>query len=501
MPPSTRKARRPRVSEPSEPALPDDSYIASSKDLIIRLLIPAIPMLLVWAWKMWIREWWLSTPFADAGLPVEDRVGLASVKLSDESKVDGAVTGGLALLLAALSPYAMLAIHWNQTDDYRLKKPSIPYPFLLAALLGIQSSILMSSTADEWVHRALISTEPPSSFEPLWTPPGTVDSVFKNTPSRRLKEVILVDDGSIPPMEPLLAEYRDKACVIGTALVLNARNIAPHVGVMQSFNPVPPSDNNFQQQVRLIRHEQSQGLIRARMAGANAAVGDMVMFLDCHVKPSPGWERPMFKHTNENYKRLVVPLIPRLNGDTWEVQGDEPGVKMMFDWGLQFSWFEDHNDEVPVMSGGLYAITKKWWHESGEYDYDMLLYGAENIEQSVRVWMCGGEIVVARDSRVAHLFRPKFPYKVNDTTVYVNKIRTVEVWFDEWKDRYYQTDEHAYKVLNGMGDVTKRKALRQELQCKSFNWFMNRFEDVFKSRGLLPMDYDTSLTLDAYPYA
>ncbi|KAF4688499.1 hypothetical protein FOZ60_002769 [Perkinsus olseni] len=166
---------------------------------------------------------------------------------------------------------------------------------------------------------------------------------------------------------------------------------------------------DYRDKVRLIRHEKSQGLIRARMAGANAAVGDMVMFLDCHVKPAPGWERPMFKNTNENYKRLVVPLIPRLDGETWEVLGDEPGAKMMFDWGLQFDWFEDGNDEVPVMSGGLYAITKKWWHESGEYDYDMLLYGAENIEQSVRVWMCGGEIVVARDSRVAHLFRPEVP--------------------------------------------------------------------------------------------
>lgn len=46
-----------------------------------------------------------------------------------------------------------------------------------------------------------------------------------------------------------------------------------------------------------------------------------VMFLDCHVKPEPGWERAMFKNTNENYKRLVVPLIPKLDGDTWEVTG------------------------------------------------------------------------------------------------------------------------------------------------------------------------------------
>lgn len=48
---------------------------------------------------------------------------LSSVELSDESKVDGVVTGGLALLLAAVSPYIMLAMHWNKTADDKLRKP------------------------------------------------------------------------------------------------------------------------------------------------------------------------------------------------------------------------------------------------------------------------------------------------------------------------------------------------------------------------------------------
>ena len=27
--------------------------------------------------------------------------------------------------------------------------------------------------------------------------------------------------------------------------------------------------------------------------------------------------------------------------------------------------------EVPVLSGGLFAVTKHWWHEGGEYDHGM----------------------------------------------------------------------------------------------------------------------------------
>lgn len=50
------------------------------------------------------------------------------------------------------------------------------------------------------------------------------------------------------------------------------------------------------------------------------------------------------------------------------------------------------------------------WEESGKYDPGMLEWGGENLEQSMRVWMCGGEIFVVRDSFVGHIFdRPPKP--------------------------------------------------------------------------------------------
>lgn len=43
------------------------------------------------------------------------------------------------------------------------------------------------------------------------------------------------------------------------------------------------------------------------------------MFFDAHVKPLNVWYEPLLKHVNINYKRVIVPVIPMLNGDTWEV--------------------------------------------------------------------------------------------------------------------------------------------------------------------------------------
>lgn len=41
--------------------------------------------------------------------------------------------------------------------------------------------------------------------------------------------------------------------------------------------------------VRIVRTNERSGLIRARIAGAKAAVGDVLIFLDAHCEASPGW--------------------------------------------------------------------------------------------------------------------------------------------------------------------------------------------------------------------
>lgn len=62
-----------------------------------------------------------------------------------------------------------------------------------------------------------------------------------------------------------------------------------------------------------------QGLIRSKNLGGNAANGSVIVFLDAHVKPDPGWVFPILRHINTNYKRVVVPKIPILDATTWEV--------------------------------------------------------------------------------------------------------------------------------------------------------------------------------------
>lgn len=369
-----------------------------------------------------------------------------------------ALEGTLALVLLASSLLAVVL------EMYRQRKRCVPFPVFLVLIYALQMFSCLAI-----LHRRVdgatfqhVEVAPSSQVTNVGTTMSivmaahneqkyltrTLDSILKSTPIELLVEIILVDDGSSPPLAPMVYNY-----------------------------PI----------VRLLRHEQRKGLIKSKMEGGNIAEGDIIMFLDAHVRPEEGWHKPLLKHINQNYKRVVVPLIPILD-DAWEIDNNAVGVKMMFDWTLFFNWFEDGSDLVPCMSGGLFAISKRWWHESGEYDYGMNMWGAENIEQSIRVWLCGGEIYVARDSRVAHLFRRKFPYAVNNTEIYINKVRTVEAWFDEYKEYYYAADPGAKRFIPFMGDISERVALKQKLHCKPFSWYVSKFKEVFERKSMLPKE-------------
>ena len=57
------------------------------------------------------------------------------------------------------------------------------------------------------------------------------------------------------------------------------------------------------------------------------------------------------------------------------------------------------------MPGGLFAMDREYFFKLGEYDSEIKYYGAEHVELSFRVWMCGGSMENIPCSNVGHIYR------------------------------------------------------------------------------------------------
>jgi hypothetical protein len=53
-----------------------------------------------------------------------------------------------------------------------------------------------------------------------------------------------------------------------------------------------------------------------------------------------------------------------------------------------------------LLLGGAYAINRKYFFELGGYDMGMYLYNGENYELSLKLHLCGGNLMAIPCSRV-----------------------------------------------------------------------------------------------------
>lgn len=293
---------------------------------------------------------------------------------------------------------------------------------------------------------------------------STVKAVYSSTPAHVLHEIVVVDDGSTPALSKSI-------------LTKKVRN---------------------KYGVRVIRHSQTEGLIRSKKHGGDAALGDVVVFFDCHVAPQEDWYRSFLRLIGENYRRIVVPVITDLDIDTWtQSKRSNSNDKCYLSLDADFKWFESQDDFVPVLSGGLLGISKRWWNETGGYDEDMYGWGGENIDQSLRSWLCGGEIMNARDSFVAHMWRKaedprtESNYDVHPMHPMRNRLRAALAWYGAF-ERKLAHFPHYYlhmKDRNGgpwYGSVDSIKAVSKRLQCKPLAWYFHRFKTIYKDGGVIP---------------
>ena len=279
----------------------------------------------------------------------------------------------------------------------------------------------------------------------------TIYSVLNRSPPELLKEIILVNDCSTwdnlyQPLEDFVAkELPDK--------------------------------------VKLYHLKERSGLIVARVAGMKKATGDVLIVLDSHTEANVNWLPPLIEPIAENYRTCVCPFIDVVDWKTFTYRTQDEGKRGVFDWRFYYKRLPILDSDLkhptepfnsPVMAGGLFAISSKFFWELGGYDEGLDIWGGEQYELSFKIWQCGGRLVDAPCSRVGHIYRGPGRIGTNPrggaNFLLRNYKRVAEVWMDEYKSYLYERNP-GYATIE-TGDISQQLAVREKLQCKSFDWFM-----------------------------
>ena len=195
-----------------------------------------------------------------------------------------------------------------------------------------------------------------------------------------LFEVIVVDDGSDPPLAP----------IFDTPL---------------SVRVVHQPDLGF-------------GLARARNTGARAAGGEILVFLDCDMLPEAGW---LAAHARWHHAASdVISIGFRSHVEVTDLDPvnirSRPGsLADLFEGRSQNrpEWIEFHmvrtahltsdaDDLFRVVTGGNFGISRAFFETVGGFDETFTQWGTEDIELGFRAFTRGGLLVPVRDAFCWH---------------------------------------------------------------------------------------------------
>ncbi|KAA0724476.1 putative polypeptide N-acetylgalactosaminyltransferase 8 [Triplophysa tibetana] len=314
-----------------------------------------------------------------------------------------------------------------------------------------------------------------------------IRSIIDRTPPHLLKEIILVDDySSNADLKSGLDEY---------------------INLIHKEKPG---------MLKKVRHKRQMGLAKARISGWEAATGQVIAILDAHIEVHKQWAEPLLARIKADRTIVLSPVFDKVLFDTLEVLPYQPAAHA-FDWALwcmyesfRPEWYTLNDPSEPGKSPsvmGILVADRQFLGEIGVLDEGMTIYGGENVELGIRVWLCGGSVEVVPCSKIAHIERAHKPYSPDLSKPMIrNALRVAEIWMDEYKSNVNIAWNLPFKDHGiDIGDVTERKKLREKLHCKPFKWYLENvyplldtWEDI-TGYGALKNDLQKDLCIDQGP--
>ncbi|KAK3102880.1 hypothetical protein FSP39_014610 [Pinctada imbricata] len=297
--------------------------------------------------------------------------------------------------------------------------------------------------------------------EPWSTLLRTIHSVLTNTPSVLLMEIILIDDSSKhPSLQKPLVKYLSRYT-----------------------------------KVKIVRSKERLGVIRGRQLGLEESRGDVIVYVDSHCEVNVGWIEPMLYEIGKHNHTVTAPILDVIDDMTLTYQSPGNFVRGGLTWNLGYKYTAVPTYTklgllpmdpyiTPAISAGTFAISRQYLQDLGGFPSSMKIWGGEDVELSLRLWLCGGRLLNCPCSRVGHIFKKNHVYSVKVQDVNQNIIQIAETWLGTYKMYFYAVTGGTHQQLN-LTAFKEYDVVKKRFHCKTFDWFI---ENVFPELGIPPLD-------------
>lgn len=252
--------------------------------------------------------------------------------------------------------------------------------------------------------------------------------------------------------------------------------------------------------VTVLRHGERQGVAKSRHAGAMVSTGDVILFLDAHMRCIPGWyeaaieriaDRPNTIHNgaclglNETnmdvtkYEGIYTGATMCIYDPSPMRDGKPSGIPEMFEGKWQC---HDDDAEIACLMGAIYFFPRDLYFKLGGLEA-LQQWGTDEPYMSLKAWLAGAEIRQINTVKMGHKFRRNAPYRTDTYWLNYNKIRSFITIMDRPTASFligrFHRDQALTQTLNKIRDDMPQILAEAEFNRKIFtrdlNWFCEKF--------------------------
>ena len=224
------------------------------------------------------------------------------------------------------------------------------------------------------------------------------------------------------------------------------------------------------------------GSANARNLGVQQSAGEILVFCDAHITVEQDWLELLTEGLLEGGAGAVSPGISNMNV--------RHAVGYGMTWGehLEIKWLESTGDvaEVPIAPGGCVAVKREIFQDVGGFERGFQVYGYEDAEFSLKLWLFGYRVEVNPSVVIQHHFRKQHPYEISMDQYAYNALRMAMSHFSATRVGKVIA---LYSYLEDIGQLVSQLVLesdilkqrQQYLRRRKYDddWFMDKFEIPF----------------------